>query len=87
MVTQATFGSQKKQASKTAKGVTKQGKKALSSFSGKTKKATKSAGSGEWYGPGRPGWLGEALGYHLALQITCSLCMELVYHSSVLRVP
>ena len=67
-VTQALFGSQKKtakkgaqQASKGAKQAQKKGKQAFGSLAAKTKKATAQKGAGEWYGPGRPGWLGAPL--------------------------
>lgn len=53
-VTQALRGTQKK-AVKTAG---KQVKKASSQVKGRTKKASGGSGT-EWYGPGRPGFLGE----------------------------
>ena len=62
VVTHALLGTQKKgkqTAKKTAKQATKTGKKALSQITSRGRKAT-SGSSGEWYGPGRPGFLGKA---------------------------
>ena len=63
VVTQATFGGKAKQTQKSAtkkgKQAFGQAKQAFGSAQKKTKKATKqTGGSGEFYGPSRPGFLG-----------------------------
>lgn len=71
MVTQATFGTQKKKAANTVKkaqntvaskakggGFGKQVSKAAGQAKKAGKKGGQTTGAGEWYGPGRPTFLG-----------------------------